>query len=199
MPKTVQYNKGSIIYFENDNDERIFILQKGVVILSSIDIETGGTNTVQLATGEFFGAKSALGHFPREETATVLQDAIVISMTVQEFERIFTNNKKVVYKMLRVFSGQLREYHKKSKALLKNYNEPSQDEGMLDVAKCFFIEKKYRSCMDICIKYLTQFPEAGDKEQVVKLYIRKLQNYSLCRLEPSNGSTTHPSKNCGGH
>ena len=24
--------------------------------------------------------------------------------------------------------------------------------------------------MDVCIKYLTQFPEAGDKEQVVKLY-----------------------------
>ena len=105
MPKTVQYNKGSIIYFENDNDERIFILQKGVVILSSIDIETGGTNTVQLATGEFFGAKSALGHFPREETATVLQDAIVISMTVQEFERIFTNNKKLSTKCCAFFRG----------------------------------------------------------------------------------------------
>lgn len=169
MLKTVQYNKGSIIYFENDNDERIFILQKGVVILSSTDIETGGTNTVQLATGEFFGAKSALGHFPREETATVLQDAIVISMTVQEFEQIFTNNQKVVYKMLRVFSGQLREYHKKSKALLKNYNEPNLNEGMLSVAKCFFMEKKYRSCMDVCAKYLAQFPEAEDKEQVLKL------------------------------
>ena len=48
MPKAMQYNKGSIIYFENDKDERIFILQKGVVILSSTDTETGMTETQHL-------------------------------------------------------------------------------------------------------------------------------------------------------
>ncbi|MDE7292344.1 MAG: cyclic nucleotide-binding domain-containing protein [Treponemataceae bacterium] len=170
MLKTVQYNKGSIIYFENDIDERIFILQKGVVILSSIDIETGGTNTVQLATGEFFGAKSALGHFPREETATVLQDAIVISMTVQEFEQIFSNNKKVVYKMLRVFSGQLREYHKKTKSLLAHQRELNQQDGMLSVARSFYKDEQHRACMDVCLKYLKLFPNTNEIETVAKLY-----------------------------
>lgn len=38
MPKTMQYTKGSIIYFSGDRDERIFILQKGYVLLSSVDI-----------------------------------------------------------------------------------------------------------------------------------------------------------------
>ena len=89
MPKAAQYNKGSIIYFENDKDERIFILQKGVVILTSTDPETGMTETQQVSNGEFFGVKSALGHFPREETATVLQDTVAISMSVAEFENIY--------------------------------------------------------------------------------------------------------------
>ncbi|HBG37223.1 MAG TPA: CarD family transcriptional regulator, partial [Treponema sp.] len=40
MPKAMNYTKGSIIYFSGDKDDRIFILQKGSVILTSIDIET---------------------------------------------------------------------------------------------------------------------------------------------------------------
>lgn len=170
MPKAVQYNKGSIIYFENDKDERIFILQKGVVILTSTDTDTGTTETQQLTNGEFFGVKSALGHFPREETATVLQDAVAVSMTVPEFENIFSNNKQVVYKMLRVFSGQLRQVHKKTQALLQTDNNANQQGGMLAVAKSFFDDQKYRACCDVCIKYLTHFPTAYDKDQVAKLY-----------------------------
>ena len=69
MPKVIQYTKGSIAYFEGDQDDRIFILQKGLIILTSIDQETGHTSTEQVKPGEFFGVKSALGHFPREETA----------------------------------------------------------------------------------------------------------------------------------
>ena len=170
MLKTVQYTKGAIIYFENDNDERIFILQKGVVILSSTDIETGGTNTVQLDNGEFFGAKSALGHFPREETATSLEDSIVISMTVQEFEQIFSSNQQVIYKMLRVFSGQLREMHKKAKSLLSHQTEFNQQDGMLSVARAFYDDCQYRACMDVCLKFLKRFPDTNEVEAVAKLY-----------------------------
>ena len=170
MPKAVQYNKGSIIYFENDKDERIFILQKGVVILTTTDAETGATETQQLTNGEFFGVKSALGHFPREETATVIQDAVAVSMTVPEFENIFSNNKQVVYKMLRVFSGQLRQVHRKTQALLQNDDNANQQVGMFAVAKSFYNDQNYRACCDVCIKYLTHFPTAFDKDQVAKLY-----------------------------
>ncbi len=170
MPKAVQYSKGSIIYFENDNDERIFILQKGAVVLSSTDIETGNPMTIQLSMGEFFGAKSALGHFPREETATVIQDSIVISMTVQEFEMIFSNNQQVIYKMLRVFSGQLRGMHKKTKTLLAHQEELDQKEGMLSVARSFYKDEQQRACMDVCLKYLRLFPNTNETETVARLY-----------------------------
>ena len=84
MPKVMQYNKGSIIYFAGDRDDRVFILQKGCVIISTTDIETNLPVTEQIKNGEFFGVKSALGHFPREETATVLIDSVCLSLTVQE-------------------------------------------------------------------------------------------------------------------
>ena len=87
MPKVMQYSKGSVVYFEGDKDERIFILQKGTIILSSIDVETGKEVAEPVREGEFFGVKSALGHFVREETVRVLTDSIAVAMTVPEFEK----------------------------------------------------------------------------------------------------------------
>lgn len=170
MPKAVQYTKGSIIYFAGDKDERIYILQKGLVILTSTDIETGAPVTEQVKNGEFFGAKSSLGRFPREETATALQDSLVVTMTLQEFEAIFSKNKDVILKMLRVFSGQLRQIHKKTESILKNKAETNQADGMFSVAKSFYKDEQYRACCDVCIKYLTNYPTALDKDAVAKIY-----------------------------
>lgn len=196
MPKAVQYNKGSIIYFENDKDDRIFILQKGVVILSATDPETGVAETQQLSNGEFFGVKSALGHFPREETATVLQDSIAVSMTVPEFENIFSNNKQVVYKMLRVFSGQLRQVHKKTQALLTPAEGINPNGGMFAIAKAFYEDQQYRSCCDVCIKYLTHFPTAPDKEAVAKLYADSKLRHD--RMATKGSATVAQPKNYSG-
>ena len=120
MPRAMQYTKGSIIYFEGDRDERIFIMQQGTVLLSSKDIESGQDTAEQVKSGEFFGVKSALGHFPREETAIALVPTVAIAMTVQEFELMFSNNKALIMKMLRVFSNQLRQIHRKTESILNN-------------------------------------------------------------------------------
>ena len=141
-----------------------------VVILTSTDIETGAPVTEQVKTGEFFGVKSSLGHFPREETATVLQDTIAITMSLQEFETIFSSNKEVILKMLRVFSGQLRQIHKKTESILKQKVNENQADGMFSVAKSFYQDEQYRACCDVCIKYLTNYPTAPDKDSVAKIY-----------------------------
>ena len=100
MPKLISYTKGSLIYFENDKDDRIFILQKGMVVLTSSDVETGEPVVEYAREGEFFGVKSAFGRFPREETATVVVDSQVIAMSVAEFEQLFSSNKQIIMKML---------------------------------------------------------------------------------------------------
>ena len=170
MPKVVSYTKGSIIYFEGDKDERIFILQKGTLILSSKDIESDATITEQIKTGEFFGVKSALGHFPREETATVLTDTTVISMGVTEFEQIFSKNEQVILKMLRVFSSQLRQIHKKTESVMNDaYNFSNPETGMFDVARCFYEAEEFRSCLDVCEKFLARFPNSPNTSEVAKL------------------------------
>lgn len=176
MPKAMQYTKGSIVYFEGDKDERIFILQKGILVLTTVDIETRQPVTEQVKNGEFFGVKSAFGRFPREETTTALTDCVVIVLTVQEFEHIFSSNKQVIMKMLRVFSNQLRQVHKKTESILNNITEDRQS-GMIAVAKSFYNDEQYLSCCDICVKFLSLYPDTSKKEEVAKLYAdAKLRN-----------------------
>ncbi len=166
----MSYTKGSIIYFAGDRDERVFILQKGCVVITSTDIETNLPVTEQIKTGEFFGVKSALGHFPREETATVLTDSTCLSLTVQEFESIFSSNKALIMKMLRVFSNQLRQIHKKTEEILNKDLTINQQSGMLSVAQAFYDDENWRSAADVCLNYLKRYPTAANKEAVAKMY-----------------------------
>ncbi len=170
MPKAMQYTKGSIIYFAGDMDERIFILQKGMVLLTSTDIETNIPSTEHIREGEFFGVKSSLGHFPREETATVVSEASAIALTVQEFEKMFSGNRQVIMKMLKVFSNQLRAIHKKTESILKSELDIDQVSGMMSVAQSFFDDEQYKACCDVCTKLLSRFPNTSKKEEVAKIY-----------------------------
>ncbi len=169
MPKAMQYTKGSIIYFEGDHDERIFIMQQGSVLLTSTDIESGQPVAEQVKSGEFFGVKSALGHFRREETATALVPTVAVALTIQEFEILFSNNKALIMKMLRVFSNQLRQIHKKTESILNNIQEDQQS-GMLAVAKSFYDEEQYRSACDVYMKFMKRYPNSTQMAEVQKLY-----------------------------
>ena len=171
MPKVMQYNKGAIIYFAGDHDERVFILQKGCVVISSTDIESNLPVTEQIKNGEFFGVKSALGHFPREETATVLMDSLCISLTVQEFENIFSSNKALILKMLRVFSNQLRHVHTQMEEILNKGKDVNRQSGLLSVAQAFYDDEKWRSCADVCLAYLKRYPGTPDEGAVKKMFV----------------------------
>lgn len=193
MPKAIQYRTGSIIYFEGDNDDRIFILQKGTVVLKSTDIETGAPINETIAIGEFFGVKSAFGHFPREETVSVMSDAQCVALTVPEFEHLFGGNKAVILKMLKVFSNQLRNIHKKIDSILDNKVEIDQTTGMQLVAQSFFQEKEYKTCCDVCAKFFARFPQAPNVNSMKQLYLnsKKLADLSASKnVEDSSYSTS---------
>ena len=170
MPKVLSYTKGSIIFFEGDKDERIYILQTGTVVLTQTDLETGAHTNEIVNPGEFFGVKSALAHKPKMETATVVTDVQVIQLSVVEFEQIIGKNQDMILKMLRVFSKDLRQIHKKTENVLKNDTAALPPEvGMNLVAQCFFDEQKYYSCFSTCNKFLERFPNATNAKAMKKL------------------------------
>lgn len=132
------YSTGSIIYFEGDVGEEIYVLKSGKVTLISTAADTGEEVREDVQLGEFFGVKSSLGHFPREETAQALAKTEVIMFKGPEFEKFIIKNTRLIVKMLKVFSRQLRNIHRQIRNLLKAGAVKDPRYELMNVAESFY-------------------------------------------------------------
>lgn len=158
MPKATQFKANSVIYFQGDLGDKIFILKAGKVLLRSQDIETGEEIKELIATGEFFGVKSALGKYPRDETALVLTDADVLLFNVPEFEQLVLSNTRIIMKMLKVFSNQLRHIHGKVQNLISNSEQSDPETGLYSIGEYYFNNRQYKQAVYAFSRYLTYYP-----------------------------------------
>jgi len=161
MPKPHQYFTGSMIYARGDEANKLFILQSGKVSLVTIDPETGTEVRDLVSPGEFFGVKSALGRFPREENAIAVADSTAMVFTVPEFEAFAVANPKIIIKMLKVFSTQMRRVHTQI-AKLKEKEEVKPDEGLFSIGEAYLKLKRYPHAKYIFSRYLLHYP-TGEK------------------------------------
>ena len=179
MPKPLQYKSGSLIYFQGDPAEKVFILQGGKVNLSYQDIETGEDVHDMVSPGEFFGVKSALGRYPREENAMAMQDATILAFTVPEFEALAMANTRIIIKMLKVFSNQLRKIHKQVSSLMEK-EEQNPEAGLFGVGEYYLKMKNWGQARYVFSRYLTYYPtgrnaaQAASKLQIAETAMAKM-------------------------
>jgi CRP-like cAMP-binding protein len=184
MPKPMQFKAGMVIYIEGDLHESIYVLQSGAVHLAYPDLETGSIQHKTLQRGEFFGVKSAIGKYPREETATVTEDCIVFEFSVPEFEAVAIKNPSIIMQMLKVYSAQLRKTthllsrlkiqsrvrrHSGSSNLGLNLNaNPTQtpEDGLFNIGKHYLARKKQNEAEYVFKKYMENYPEGKHLDEV---------------------------------
>jgi len=167
MPKPLQYRSGSLIYFQGDPADKIYILQTGKVSLVYQDIETGTDVRDPVQPGEFFGVKSALGHYPREENAVALSDTTLMVFTVPEFEAVAMANSRIILKMLKVFSNQMRRVHKQVSKLMAREEQPPAD-GLYNIGEFYLKNKRFSQAKHVFSRYLTFYPSGKNAVQATK-------------------------------
>jgi len=161
----VQYRANSIIFFKGDKSEWVYLLNAGKVSLNYVDVETGQEVHDLIKMGEFFGVKSGLGRYPREETAVVLQDSSVMAFTPQEFELFAAKNTRIITKMLKVFSNQLRCIHKQVQTLMVSDAQENPETGLYKIGEYYLKNKRYGQALHAFKRYLVYYPTgayAGD-------------------------------------
>ncbi|MDR2313698.1 MAG: cyclic nucleotide-binding domain-containing protein [Spirochaetaceae bacterium] len=168
MPKPFQYRSGSVIYFQGDGADKIFILQSGTVNLAYQDIETGTDVHDLVQPGEFFGVKSALGRYPREENAIAIQDAATMAFTVPEFEALAQANTRIIMKMLKVFSNQLRRIHRQVSSLMDKTEDIQPEMGLYNVGEYYLKNKRFTQAKYVFSRYLTYYPSGRHAAQAAK-------------------------------
>jgi len=164
MPKPLQYKAGSLVYFQGDPADKVFILQTGKVNLTYQDIETGEDVHDLIQQGEFFGVKSALGRYPREENAMAMQDAVIMAFTVPEFEALAMANTRIIMKLLKVLSNQLRKIHKQVSSLMAK-EEQNPEAGLYSVGDYYLKTKNFAQARYIFSRYLTFYPSGRNAVQ----------------------------------
>jgi CRP-like cAMP-binding protein len=174
--KAVQYRANSIIYFKGDASERIYILNRGRVSLNYIDIETSQEVHDLIKTGEFFGVKSSMGRYPREETALALEDAVVFAFTVSEFEEMAAKNTRIVMAMLRVFSNQLRRIHKQVQNLLYMEDQVNSETGLFKIGEYYLKTRNYTQAIYALSRHLVYYP-SGKYASAVARHIELAEEY----------------------
>ena len=178
-PKSMQYKANSIIFFKGDISDRVFLLNSGKVTLNLTDIETGVEVHDLIKTGEFFGVKSALGRYQREETAQVLADASVVAFTVNEFEQLALKNPRIIVKMLKVSSKQLRDVHRQVQNLIGSEEQVKPEQGLYKIGEYYLKNKRYSQALYAYKRYLTYYPsgrysaDVTQKLQLAEDYLSK--------------------------
>jgi len=167
MPKPAQFRSGSLIYFKGDPADKIYILQSGKVSLVYQDIETGVDVKDSVQPGEFFGVKSALGRYTREENAVALADTNVMIFTVPEFEAVAMANSRIILKMLKVFSNQMRRVHKQVSKVMAKEEQPPAD-GLFNIGEFYLKNKRFSHAKHIFSRYLTFYPSGKNAIQATK-------------------------------
>jgi CRP-like cAMP-binding protein len=165
MPKTFLFRTGSVIYFRGDPADKVYILQSGMVNLVYQDMETGNDLHDMVQQGEFFGVKSALGRYAREENAVTLKDSTIMAFAVPEFEQFAMVNTRIVMKMLTVFSTQLRRVHRQLATLLKT-GEQNPEAGLFSVGEYYLRQKHYEYAKYVFSRYLTYYPSGKNSAAV---------------------------------
>ncbi|MCL2192012.1 MAG: Crp/Fnr family transcriptional regulator [Treponema sp.] len=172
MPKLIRFGSNALIYCTGDKADKIFLLQRGMIWLTYVDIETGEETSDIVEPGEFFGIKPVLGRFPREENALAKEAAAVLVFTPSEFELMLLSNDRIVMKMLKVFSDQLRRVHSHISSITKTkYVKP--DYGLFEIGEKYMKRDRYSQAKYIFDRYLELYPE-GENSEEVRDYLQTL-------------------------
>lgn len=178
-PKIRNYKSGSVIYFEGDVGSEIYVLQSGRIVLTSVDIGTNEDLKEDVQRGQFFGVKSALGRYPREDTAQVLSDSSVLVFQVDDFEQLSLRNPRIVLQMLKVFSGQLRRVHRKVREFLGEDAALDHTVELLKVAEYYYRNGQNDHALHSFESYINNYPNGSflDRAKSMALMIKKGDPY----------------------
>jgi TolA-binding protein len=171
MPKTLRYRAGAVIYFQGEpSGEKIYLLQNGKVTLSYEDIETGENLSDLVQPGEFFGVKAALGRYPQEENAIVSQETTIMVFSIPEFEQLVSSNIRIIMKMLRIFSKELRRIHQQTSNIMEKegYDPEDPEQGLFNVGQYYLKNKRLPQAQYIFGRYLTYYPSGKNAARAAR-------------------------------
>ncbi|OHD53210.1 MAG: hypothetical protein A2014_12010 [Spirochaetes bacterium GWF1_49_6] len=189
MPIERKYSQGSIIYFEHEEGDEIYILKSGRLDINYLEPQSGEKITKTLNQGEFLGLKSAVINHTRDEMAEAITDCNCVVFKTKEFEDFVAKKVDLLKRLLQVLSNQLRNLgYKVNNYLGNNVLEPPNI-GLFKIGEYYLTTKKYRQAKTVYERYIKAYPETNLIEEAqyrIKLAEEAIRTGLAGKYKPVN-------------
>src|SRR5690554_438503 len=190
-----KYLKGEIIFFEDNNDENLYILLDGRVKLTMLSPEGKEKAISILQVGDIFGEMSLFDQDTTPITAEVIDDARLVSVPFQDLEEIIRQEPEVAIKIIEALAKRSRLLTSQIRELVFQDAEERLASLLMRFIEDFGVEVKSGYLIDIVLthqeianlmgssrvtvtKLLNQFIDEG----IIKIYKRKIVVMDIDRL-----------------
>lgn len=111
--ETVTFNKGDVIFEQGALADRAYIIQKGIVMVSS---SRGGQEIVidTLRRGDFVGEMAMVDDKPRSATAIAGEETVCAVITKEELDASLSQSDLLVYALIKLLTHRLRKQTERS-------------------------------------------------------------------------------------
>ncbi|MFW6386471.1 MAG: Crp/Fnr family transcriptional regulator [Bacillota bacterium] len=103
-----QYGTGEIIFFEEDEVRKVYLLASGRVKLSMLSPEGKEKVLTILQAGDIFGEVSVFAEDPQPMTAEVMEEARLLVLDWKELEEIIGQDPSIAIKIIDALSRKTR-------------------------------------------------------------------------------------------
>ncbi|AOW20673.1 response regulator [Urechidicola croceus] len=107
--KTFTFKKGESIYIENDNSNFVYLINSGVVKSHKIDEDGKELITSLYKEDDLFGYTSFTQNIPYQESATAINETVLIGITKNELKKILNDNHKVTLDLIQLLTDNLTD------------------------------------------------------------------------------------------
>tara|TARA_R110001632_G_scaffold78767_2_gene176509 strand:- start:5045 stop:6094 length:1050 start_codon:yes stop_codon:yes gene_type:complete len=107
--KVFHYKIGDVIYKDQEHSNLIYLISKGVVKTHKMDESGKELITALYRADDFLGFTSFIDNVAYQESATVLEDVIVVGVLKSELKEVLEKSKNVSLELMELLTDNLAE------------------------------------------------------------------------------------------
>lgn len=104
---TLKFAPGEVIYEEGQNSNYIYLISKGLVKCHKLDEQGKHLTTALYKEDDLFGYTSFTQNTAYQETATAIQDAVLIGISKNDLKEVLNSNHKVTLELIQLLTEDL--------------------------------------------------------------------------------------------
>lgn len=104
-----KYERGQIIFFENDPGDTLHVVQEGMVRIYRLAEDGREKTLAYFGEGEFFGEMAILDGGPRSAVAQAILPTRTLGIYRKDFGDLLENNPRISREIIKVLSQRLRQ------------------------------------------------------------------------------------------